>query len=352
MGSLMNIPMKMARHVELFAAFVVGALLFMRLVSAQDTPLISGGIGFVSRTNGGNTTYIPILEPVLAAPLGSHILVESRATLLESLFPRGDGKPGYTSAPFLGLSYLQADVTASSHFSLVAGEFLTPFGTYNERLTPLWIGTFQDAPLIFGLGTMNTGSSIGGMVRGAAASNEHVTVDYAAYVSVTSTNAQFDSQRSSGGKSSIYFPAAGLEVGASFGRRLQDLHSNYVGAHLWWEPVDSPFKFRSEYAHGPHAQGYWAEGDYRLSRFGGRESILGRFEPAFRWQQTFRSAPDPSDSLPAANAKRIDVAIDYALPHEVRLISGYSRQLSSAGNLNLWQTGIVYRFLLPTWKGK
>lgn len=352
MGCLLDLPMRIARWVKLPVALLVGAHLLMPFSSAQDTPLISGGVGFVSRTNGGNTTYIPILEPVLAAPLGSRVLVESRATLLESFSPKGSGQPGYASTSFLGLSYLQADVTASSHLTLVGGEFLTPFGTYNERLTPLWIGTFEDAPLIFGLGTMGTASSVGGMLRGSAVSTQHVSVDYAAYFSATSTNQQFDSERSSGGKGSIYFPGAGLEVGASYGRRLQDTHANFVGAHLWWEPVDTPFRFRSEYAHGTHAHGYWLEADYRLSHFGGRDSVVGRLDPAVRWQQTFRGAPDPSDGLPSANTNQVDFAVDYNLPREVRILSSYSRQLSSTGNRNLWQTGIVYRFLFPTWKGK
>src|SRR5579863_5212398 len=78
-------------------------------LSAQDTPLISGGVGFITSTNGGNTTYIPVISPLLAAPLGDHLLVESRATILDSYFPKGNGQPGYTSSSFLGLSYLQLD---------------------------------------------------------------------------------------------------------------------------------------------------------------------------------------------------------------------------------------------------
>ena len=331
---------------------LIGAAFVVQPAPAQDTPLISGGVGFVTSTNGGNTTYIPILEPVLAAPIGNHVLLESRASLVELFFPKGGGQPGYTSSSFLGLSYLQADITASSHLTLVAGEFLTPFGTYNERLTPFWIGSFQDAPLIFPLGTMNTASSVGGMLRGSAVSRPQFSVDYAAYFSAASTNQQLDSQRSSGGRSSIYFPKSGIEIGASYGHRLQDTHANYAGMHLWWEPIESPFRFRSEYAHGPHSQGYWAEADYCLSHFGGAESIVGRLEPVFRIQQTFRSSPDSSDGLPSADTKRADFGLDYHLPHEVRINTSYSRQFSSTGNRNIWETGIVYRFLFPTWRGK
>ena len=59
--------------------------------SAQETPLLSGGVGFFTSTNAGSTSYLPIIEPLLAAPLGQHILVESRAALVESFSPKGGG---------------------------------------------------------------------------------------------------------------------------------------------------------------------------------------------------------------------------------------------------------------------
>jgi hypothetical protein len=42
----------------------------VHVAAAQDTPLLSGGVGFLTSTNGGNTTYTPIIEPLLAAPIG------------------------------------------------------------------------------------------------------------------------------------------------------------------------------------------------------------------------------------------------------------------------------------------
>ena len=265
---------------------------------AHDTPLISGGVGFLTSTNGGNASpYLPVLSPLLAAPIGSHVLVESRANLFEVFHPKGNGQIGYTSAPFLNLTFLQGDFLVSPHLTIVAGDFLTPFATYNERLSPIWIGNFEDGPLIIPLGTMGTDSSVGGMVRGSAVSAAKYSVDYAAYFSATSTNLQFNSERSSGGRASVYFPEAGLEVGGSYGRLLQGTHQNFAGFHVWWEPIDSPFRLRSEYAHGEHAQGYWIESDYRLSHFGGVASVVGRLEPLFRMQQTFRNSPD--QALPA-----------------------------------------------------
>ncbi len=332
-------------------ALLLGACLLSHAGAAQDTPLISGGVGFITLTNGGNTTYVPDLSPVLVAPLGDHLVIESRANLIETFFLKGTS-PGYTSSPFLALSYLQADALVSPHLTVVAGEYLTPFGTYNERLTPIWIGSFADAPLIFTLGTMGTGQGVGGMLRGSAYSNAHVNVDYAAYFSAASSNQQFNSERSSGGKAGLYFPEHGVEIGASYGRLLQGQHANFAGMHLWWEPIDTGFRFRSEYAHGPHSSGYWLESDYRLSRFGGEDSFVGRFEPVFRLQQTFRSASDSTDFLPSVDTKRADFGLDYHLPHEVRITSSYSRQFASTGNRNIWETGITYRFLFPTWRGK
>jgi hypothetical protein len=183
-------------------------------------------------------------------------------------------------------------------------------------------------------------------------SSSRASVDYATYYSAASTNEQFNAQRSSGGRLSFYFPDAHLEAGVSYNRRLQGASADFVGTHLWWEPADTHLRLRSEYARGPHAQGYWAEADYRLTKFGGEETFLGRFEPVFRIQQTFRSSPDASDGLPATNTQRADFGLDYRLPHEVRVNSSYARQFSAAGNRNIWEAGIVYRFMFPTWKGK
>ena len=51
---------------------------------------------------------------------------------------------------------------------------------------------------------------------------------------------------------------------------------------------------------------------------------------------------------------RPDAGLDYNLPHNTRILFSYFHQASnsSAGNDNIWETGIVYRFLFPTWKGK
>ena len=316
---------------------------------AQDTPLISGGVGFFTSTSGGNTSYLPIIEPLIAAPIGKNLLIESRATLLESFSPNTNG---YTHSHFIDLSYVQGDFTAVPHVTVVGGSFLLPFGTYNERLSPIWISNLQDGPLIQGLGLISTGIGVGGQLRGSAISRPRYSLSYTTWFSARSGNEHFNSQRSSGGRVSLYLPERRLEIGGSYDRSLQGKHENFVGAHVWWEPADTAFRLRSEYARGEHAHGYWIEADYRMQAFGGPDSWIGRFEPVFRVQQTFRLDTSASDSVPLVNTQRVDFGFDYNLPHNTRILTSDSRQFSSSGDKNIWETGIVYRFLFPTWKGK
>jgi hypothetical protein len=320
--------------------------------AAQDTPLISGGAAFLTSTNGGNTTFLPIIEPLIAAPLGNHLLVESRAALLEDYFPVSGSSPGYQHAHFIGLTYLQGDIMATRHFTVVAGDYLIPFNTYNERLSPVWIGNLQDGPLIASLGTFASGSGLGGEIRGNAIARDKFTIDFAYFYSVRSNNEQFIASHGNGGRSSLYLPKARLEMGLSYDRILQGTHENFYGAHMWWEPKDTNLRLRSEYGRGHHADGYWVEADYRTKAFGGLDSVTGRIEPVFRIQQTFRRDNVVRDGLPPVNTVRSDFGLDYNLPHNMRILTSYARQFASTGDRNIWETGIVYRFLFPAWKGK
>src|ERR1700756_599695 len=157
---------------------------------AQETPLISGGVGFFTSTVGGNTSYLPIIEPLIAAPIGKSLLIESRAAILESFTPDATG---YSHSHFAGLTYLQGDLTLVPHVTIVGGSFLLPFATYNERLSPIWISNFQDGPLIQSLGLMGTGVGVGGQLRGSAISRPHYSISYSAWFSARSGNEQFNS---------------------------------------------------------------------------------------------------------------------------------------------------------------
>jgi hypothetical protein len=317
---------------------------------AQDTPLLSGGVAFVTNTSGGDTTYIPLIQPLAAVPLGDHFLLESRALVLEQYFPNATG---YDHSHFAALTYLQGDYIANRHLTVVGGSYLIPFGTYNERLTPVWISNFESESPAEPIGEMGGGVGLGGQVRGSLFSNAHTSFSYSGWFSARSGNEQFNSERSSGGRGSFYFPGQRLEVGASYGRLLQGTHENFGGGHLWWESKDGGFRLRSEAMRGEHAYGYWFEADYRPFRDQTNGvSFVRRFEPLFRMTQTFRIDNGASDGAPGPNTQQADFGLDYNLPHNTRILSSYSRQFTPAGNVNIWQTGIVYRFLFPAWKGR
>jgi hypothetical protein len=317
--------------------------------AAQNVPLISGGVGFFTDTSGGQTSYQPHIEPLIAAPIGKSLLVEGRGIILEELSPNGNG--GYSHSHFASLLYLQGDYMATKHLTVVAGSYLVPFNTYNDRLSEIWIENLQDGPLTAGIGTLGTGTGVGGMLSGNAASGDKFSISYNAWFSARSGNMYFNSDRSSGGRAYLYLPEARLEIGTSYDRQLQGKQENFEGVHVWWEPKDTGLRMRSEWSRGAHAQGYWVETDYRTHAFGGPDNWIGRFEPVFRMQQTFRINQLGSDSVPSVNSQRVDFGLDYNLPHNVRILTSYGRQFSST-DVNIWETGIVYRFLFPTWKGK
>ncbi len=321
------------------------------LCHAQNTPLISGGAAFFTNSNGNGTSYLPIAEPLIAAPIGERVLIESRAALIESVTPSVGSQGGYDHSFFAGLTYLQGDFLVTPHLTVVAGSYLIPFGTYNERLSPVWINALQDGPLIASLGVMGTGTGLGAQVRGSGVDTPKVNLTYAAYYSARSGNQQFNSERSFGGQASLYFKPQRVEAGLSYGRLLQGTHENFYGMHVWYEPSNSNLRVRSEFARGHHAQGYWVQADYRSAHFGGLESWIGRIEPVLRMQQTWRRDTVVSDGLPLVNTQRVDAGLNYHLPHNMRILTSYSRQFSANHDVNIWETGLVYRFLTPVWKG-
>src|ERR1700748_3248560 len=157
--------------------FLLALSIWGKNANAQNIPLISGGVGLQTNTSGGTTVLQPVISPVTAIPLGEHLLVESRAFISERVAPKNGDTGPYQGNFFAGLQYLQLDYIAAPRVTLTVGDFLTPFGTYNERLAPIWITDFQDAPLIYPIGNQH-GSSVGAMLRGAAFATPHVQLNY------------------------------------------------------------------------------------------------------------------------------------------------------------------------------
>jgi hypothetical protein len=328
-------------------------LLVLSGANAQTgTPILSGGAGFFSATQGDNTFLQPVVAPVLVVPLGERWLIESRADL-RGFISRENGSTGPYQGQFLGtLEYLQLDYNANSHLTITAGRFLTPFGIFNERISAIWINKFQDAPAMAAIGIAG-GYSDGFMLRGALLSNDRYAVNYTTYFSTRSTVNKFESERTFGARLGVFIPSLGLEVGTSYQRKLQDQRINSFGTHLSWTPSGLPLEVKGEWAHSPSGHGYWIQGGYRLSQFGGPDSAIGRLEPVFRMQQFFRSRLIVGDSLPTTNVRSPELGLNYYLPKEVRLNASYGRQfISRSTDVNVWEFGITYRFLFPLWPGE
>ena len=345
--NIQGIDFMLGKIFAVFLLYFVG----WSLASAQENiPIISGGAGFLSSTQGGTNVLQPVLAPVLVVPLGDRWLIESRADLRIVDFQQGPGG-NYQNESFATLEYLQLDFNANSHLTITAGRFLTPFNIYNERISPIWISKLQDAPYVAAIGT-GEGYSDGIMLRGALVATSRYAINYEAYFSALSTVNKLTSERGTGGRVSVFVPSTRLELGASYRKTLQGTRSNAEGVDLTWEPYQAPIQLRGEWAHSASGFGYWIQASYRLSQMRSESSTLGRLEPVFRMQQFFRSEPIANDSLPTTNAQQPTFGLNYYLPHEVRLNASYGRQfLAHATDTNVWEFGITYRFLFPLWPG-
>jgi hypothetical protein len=322
-------------------------------VSAQSTtPIISGGVQYLSTTAEGATVFQPLVSPVVAIPIGDRLLIESRGTFDEFIFREGGTTGPYHALTFSSVDYLQLDYIASSRVTITVGQFLTPFNIYNERLGPVWIHNLADPPLIFGIGTRTSASSDGAMLRGVLLSRKKWELNYTAYFSALVNAKHFAAGRSAGGRVGAFISRTRLEVGMSYQRFLQDQHLNSWGAYLAWQPHAAPLELRAEYAHAPGGQGYWVEGAYRFSQYRGPENWLGRLQAVARMQQFYLGTRAPDDVLPRADTKRVDFGLNYYLPHNVRLNASYGRQFSSQGNANVWNLQVTYRFLFPLIPGR
>jgi hypothetical protein len=330
----------------LLAFFSAGAL------HAQDNvPILSGALAFLGSSNGGVQAYQPVIAPVLVAPFGDHWLVEARADV-QGYISREDGTTGPYSGIFAaGLDYAQLDYIANSHLTVTVGRFLTPFNIYNERLSALWIANLQDSPIIFTIGTRTSASSNGFMVRGDIVTRPTWVLNYTAYFSASTTTENLQAGRSAGGRTGVFLPRTGLEIGASYQRFLQSGDYNTSGAYFVWQPPPIPFDVRFEYAHSPGGQGYWLEGAYHLADSRNTSTWLSRVQVVGRIQQYIKGHPTPEDLLPSVNVNQFDFGLNYYLPHNVRLNGSYGRQYSSVGNANIWNFQITYRFLFPAWPG-
>lgn len=317
---------------------------------AGYVPLLSGGAGYVHNVNGGITTLEPQIDPVLLIPLGSHVLLESRASFT-GIFQRQNG----TSGPFKGkvfnsVDYAQVDWLASTYVMATVGKYLLPFGLYNERLDPIWIRNLQDPPINASIGTLTSGAGDGIMLRGVLSQTSSHTIQYSTYFSALCTIEKLDSARTAGADGSVYLTHFGLEIGGSYQRFLQDRHINSAAAYLAWHPPGSGFDLKLEYDGSHNGNGYWLESAYFLDQMPIAPGFFKRLQVVGRMQQFF-PLNGGGNALPTVDTNRFDVGLNYYLRDNLRIISSYGRQFSSQGNANIWNVGLTYRFMLPLWPG-
>ena len=317
---------------------------------AGHVPVLSGGMGYVYNVNGGTSTLEPAIDPVLLIALGSHVLVESR-TEFTGYFQRRNGNGDYTGQVFTNVDYAQADWLANTHAIVVAGKYITPFGIYAERLVPIWIATFQDVPLTYGIGTRTSGAGVGGQVRGVVTQTNNYSVQYAAYFSAFSSVYQLEAARTTGFDTSVYLPKQHLEVGTSYQRFLQQRHINSEAVYVSWQPPQLPLDVKAEFDHSYYGYGYWIQGAYTLSQIPVANSFFKRMELAGRLQQAF-PLNGGGNGVPTVNTKRPGLALNYYIKDNLRIVSSYERQLTSSKDANLWNIGFTYRFVWPLWPGR
>lgn len=336
-------------HTLLVWAFTCARLLAQSASSTENeagyVPVISGGAGYIHNVSGGGPTLEPQIDPVLLVPLGRHLLLESR-TDFTGFFERQD----FTSGPFKGkvfkdVEYAQLDWLANTHVIAVGGRYLLPFGLYNERLEPIWIRNLQDPPYTASVGTRTTGAGDGLMLRGVAAQTDSMSLQYSVYFSTRSGINQFGSARAAGGDASVYFPRLRFEIGGSGQRFLQDRRINNSAAYISWQPLEGSMDVKGEYEYSYFGRGYWLEAAYKLDHASSlapiqKAQLVGRIEQVFPLHSG-------GNGLPHIENKRFDAGLNYYLKDNLRLVSSYGRNFSSAQNLNIWNAGITYRFTIP-----
>lgn len=313
-------------------------------------PVISGGGGYIHNVNGGVTTLLPQINPILLVPFGRHVLLESR-TDFSGFFQRQD----QTSGPFKGkvfktVDFAQIDWLANSHAIVSAGKYLLPFGLYNERLVPVWIRNLQDSPVTAAIGTRNSGAGDGIMLRGVAVQTSKYSIQYSSYFSARSNINQLQAARTAGGDASIFLTQPRLEAGVSYQRFLQQRNINSVATYISWQPRAMPLDLKAEGDFSYNGRGYWIEAAYRLQQMN-IPTVVRRVQVVTRMQQFF-PLHGGGNSLPAVDTHRVDFGLNYYLRDDLRFVSSYGRSFSSQGNANVWNIGATYRFLFPLWPGR
>src|SRR5471030_2420455 len=107
-----------AQRLHRWLLFAALPAISVSAVQAQNVPAISGAVGYLSNRDGGQNLFRPVVTPLIAAPLGPHLLVESRGDLREIWT---ESTPACTHRFIASVAYLQLDYIANRHMTIVGG---------------------------------------------------------------------------------------------------------------------------------------------------------------------------------------------------------------------------------------
>ena len=179
--------MKIVNTIIVILILSGGSLLAQNAIPAgQSLPDSSGqslfgrffltGNGFISyqkSINQNNSSWFPALYPILIAKFSNKLFFESELAIEQS-----EGKTN------IEMEYATLHFILNKFFSIGAGKFLSPFGTYQERLHPTWVNKFSEVPLGFSHDGVMVGpmSEVGIETRGGSPFGSS-KINYAVYLS-------------------------------------------------------------------------------------------------------------------------------------------------------------------------
>ena len=139
-------------------------------------PLITGyAFAGYSDRKGENSSFNAGFNPILLWKLNDRLFFEGELELELGRNADGEGVTG-VELEYANLSYI-----ANDYVTVKAGRFLSPFGTFAERLHPAWVNKLPDAPLGFGHGGIAPTSELGLQASGGFPAGP-TKFNYAVYV--------------------------------------------------------------------------------------------------------------------------------------------------------------------------
>lgn len=213
----------------------------------------------------------------------------------------------------VAMEYVDLNYFVNDSLTLVAGQFLSPVGQFQERLHPTWINKLPNAPAGFGHGGVQPLSDVGVQARGGVPLGGAI-FGYALAVGngpqgghhgpeLEGFNADNNSNKALSGRFGIFLPASQLEFGVSFLSAEVPGEEADAGAvtdgdlDLWG--VDAaytraPWEFRAEYldsslsehlgraAHGDPSTSTLPETNWEAWYVQGARQF-GKWEPVLRY---------------------------------------------------------------------